>query len=69
MDLHIAMNENINLIKSHKIFMEIIMLYLYAPNLQCYFLYSEESQIASILLEEQNIPFFLAFIIIVGGFV
>ena len=49
--------------------MEIIMLYLYAPNLQCYFLYSEESQKASILLEEQNIPFFLAFIIIVWGFV
>lgn len=29
MDFHIAINENVNLINSHKIFMEIIMLFLY----------------------------------------
>ena len=49
--------------------MEIIMLFYTTPILQCYFLYSEESQKASILLEEQNTSVLLAFIIIVGDFV
>ena len=49
--------------------MEIIMLFYTTPILQCYFLNSEESQKASILLEEQNTPVFLAFIVIVGDFV